>query len=78
MHVCTALRSKTSPIGCGGTRHRQGAAPEPGSDRTIRVGVLSRLPFTTLDPDPPTPVWSWSASMTAQPESGHPRRGGGV
>ena len=50
MHVCTALRSKTSPIRCGGTRHRQGAAPEPGSDRTIRVGVLSRLPSTTLDP----------------------------
>ena len=48
MHVCTALRSM-----CGGTRHRQGAAPEPGSDRAIRVGVLSRLPFTTLDPGRP-------------------------
>src|SRR6185312_372933 len=35
MHVCTALRSKTSPI---------------GPDRPIRVGVLSRLPFTKLDP----------------------------
>ena len=46
MHMCTALRSKTSPIGCGGTRHCQGAAPEPGSDRAIHVGVLSRLPFT--------------------------------
>jgi len=34
MHVCTALRSKTSPI---------------GPDRPIRVGVLSRLPFTKLD-----------------------------
>jgi len=35
MLVCTALRSKTSPI---------------GPDRPIRVGVLSRLPFTKLDP----------------------------
>ena len=34
----------------GGTGHCQAAAPEPGTDRTIRVGVLSRLPFTTLDP----------------------------
>lgn len=48
MHVCTALHSKTSPIGCGGTRHRQGAAPEPGTDRAFRVGVLSRLPLICL------------------------------
>ena len=50
MLVCTALRSKTSPIRCGGTRHRQAAAPEPGTERAIRVGVLSRVSVTALDP----------------------------
>ena len=39
----------------GGTWHRQAGSPEPGTDRTIRVGVLSRLSFTTLDPVAPFP-----------------------
>ena len=39
----------------GGIWHRQAGSPEPGTDRTIRVGVLSRLSFTTLDPVAPFP-----------------------
>jgi len=34
----------------GGTWHIETAAPETGTDHTIRVGVLSRLPLTTVDP----------------------------
>jgi endonuclease/exonuclease/phosphatase family metal-dependent hydrolase len=34
----------------GGTWHIETAAPEAGTDHTIRVGVLSRLPLTTFDP----------------------------
>ena len=34
----------------GGTWHIETAAPETGTDHSIRVGVLSRLPLTTLDP----------------------------
>jgi hypothetical protein len=34
----------------GGTWHIETAAPEAGTDHTIRVGVLSRLPPTTFDP----------------------------
>ena len=34
----------------GGSWHIETAAPETGTDHSIRVGVLSRLPLTTLDP----------------------------
>ena len=41
MHVCTALHSKTSPIGCGGTRRLR--APNPNPALTAQPASECRL-----------------------------------
>ena len=50
MHCLHRLHSKTSPIGSAALGTVRAPHPNPAPDRAIGVGVLSRLPFTTLDP----------------------------
>ena len=55
MHVCTALHSKTSPIGSAALGTVKPAHPNPAPTAPSASGCWSRLPFTTLDPVAPFP-----------------------